>query len=156
MILDKLAELQPVRMQQAAAAIMPFIPFSYTARLGNDSAFRAARVKLHSLKECNRIDIIDSVVTVRPAKQRAKRQQAPRRTPRKVSGVQQCINELNATGQCDTSAIWSNEGTAKTMKSIMRALGWIPKRSKGSVVSFIGEQPASLEQFNEYKYRQRK
>ena len=153
MILDKLTELQPVGMQQAAASIMRFIPFSYTARLGNDNAFRAAKVKLHSLKKCNRIDIVDGVVTVRPAKQRAKRQQARRRTTRKVSGVQQCIDELNATGQCDTSAIWSNEGTAKTMKSIMRALGWIPKRSKGSVVSFVGEQPASLEQFNAYKCR---
>ena len=70
MILDKLEELQPVEIGKAAARIMRFIPFSYVARNGNGSALRAARRKLHSLKECNRIQISEGVITVKPVRSR--------------------------------------------------------------------------------------
>lgn len=142
MILDKLTELQPVAMQQAAAAVMPYIPVSYTARQGKGSAFKAARIKILSLQKGNRVSITDGIITVLSDEEYA---------ARRPSGIRQCIEQLNTTGQCDTSQIWSKKTTRKAYHSRMRGLGWISQQSSGSVIKFIGDEPATVEAFNEYK-----
>lgn len=158
MILDKLAELQPVEVREAAAAVMPLIPFAYIARQGNGSAFRAAKAKIHSLKQRGHVSNTDGIITVNTAPQPAKTQQASQQAGSKTSRVRQCVDQLNATGKCDMSAIWSSQGTLRTYKSVMRGLGWISPDDKGPVVTFTGNHPATVKEFNDfkYKYRQRK
>ena len=158
MILDKLAELQPVEVREAAAAVMPLIPFAYIARQGSGSAFRAAKAKIHSLKQRGHVSNPDGVITVNAALEPAKTQRASQQAGPKHSRVRQCVDQLNATGKCDMSAIWSSQATLRTYKSVMRGLGWISPDDKGSVVTFIGDHPATVKEFNDfkYKYRQRK
>ena len=158
MILDRLAKLQPVEVKQAAAAVMPLIPFAYIARQGNGSAFRAAKAKIHSLKQRGHVSNTDGIITVNLVADPAKTQQASRQARPKKSRVRQCVDQLNATGKCDMSAIWSSQGTLRTYKSVMRGLGWISSNERGWVVTFIGDHPATVKEFNDfkYKYRQRK
>ena len=151
MILDKLAELQPVDVREAAAAVMPLIPFAYIARQGNGSAFRAAKAKIHSLKQRGHVSNTNGVITVNAVLQPAKTQQARPKNSR----VRQCVEQLNTIGKCDMSAIWSSQGTLRTYKSVMRGLGWISSDDRGWVVTFTGKRPATVKEFNDFKYKYR-
>ena len=99
--------------------------------------FRAARSKLHRLKQQRQVAVVDGVVTVSQLK--------------KPSGVERCVDMLNKTGRCDTSAIWSNKRSAQNMIARMKRLGWVSPDDVWPVVSFVGRQPASADEFNAHK-----
>lgn len=126
--MQNLSAAGPVPVNSAIATIMPLVPWSYVVRQGGGSVFRAARSKLHRLKQQRQVAVVDGVVTVSQGK--------------KPSGIERCIDMLNTTGQCDTSAIWSNKKTAQSMINRMKRLGWISRDDAWPVVTFIGETPA--------------
>jgi len=135
--LQNLSAAGPVPVNSAIAIIMPLVPWSYVVRQGGGSVFRAARSKLHRLKQQRQVAVVDSVVTVSQAE--------------KPSGLQRCIDELNNAGRCDTSAIWSNKKSAQAMIARMKRLGWVSPDDAWPVVSFVGKQPASADEFNAHK-----
>jgi hypothetical protein len=138
MILKRLSAAGPMPLNSAAASIMPLVPFSYVARQGKGSALVAAKIKLRSLQAGGWVQIAAGVVTVQ-------------RTERQTSGLRQCVDELNTTGRCDTSAIWGNKRSAQNMIARMKRLGWVSPNDVWPVVSFVGRQPASIDEFNQHK-----
>lgn len=138
MILQQLNATGPMPLNSAAASIMPLVPFAYISRQGKGSALKAAKVKLRSLQAGGWVKIAAGVVTVH-------------RTERRSSGLRRCVDELNRTGRCDTSAIWSNKRSAQSMISRMKLLGWVAPDDVWPVVSFVGTQPASADEFNAHK-----
>lgn len=126
--LRNLSAAGPVPVNSAIAIIMPLVPWSYVVRQGGGSVFRAARSKLHRLKQQRQVAVVDSVVTVPKAKE--------------LSGIERCIDMLNTAGQCDVSKIWTNKKTAQSMINRMKRLGWISRDDAWPVVTFIGETPA--------------
>ena len=133
MILRNLTESGPVPVNTVLAVIMPLVPWAYVVRQGGGNRLRAARVKLDKLKRSGQITVVDGVVCV---------------VQRAASGVEKCVTALNTTGHCDTSAVWSNEATARHMMQHMKRLGWIAREETGPVVTFIGHEPATVEAFN--------
>ena len=133
MILRNLTESGPVPVNTAVASIMPLVPWSYAVRQAGGNILRAARKKLDRLKQGGQITVVDGVVCV---------------VQRAASGVEKCVTALNTTGHCDTSAVWSNEATARHMMQHMKRLGWIAREETGPVVTFIGHEPATVEAFN--------
>jgi len=138
MILQRLNAAGPMPLDSAAASIMPLVPFAYVARQGKGSALTAAKIKLRSLQTGGWVQIAAGVVTVQ-------------RTERQISRLQRCVDELNRAGRCDTSAIWSNKRSAQTVIARMKLLGWVAPDDVWPVVSFVGRQPASADEFNAHK-----
>ena len=133
LILRNLTESGPVPVNTAVASIMPLVPWSYAVRQAGGNILRAARKKLDRLKQGGQVTVVDGVVCV---------------VQRAASGVEKCVTALNTTGHCDTSAVWSNEATARHMMQHMKRLGWIALEDTGPVVTFIGHEPATVEAFN--------
>lgn len=136
MILRELAESGPVPVNTALAVIMPLVPWSYVVRQGDGNVLRAARVKLDRLKQYREVTVAGGLVSVALKKNSH------------GSLIQQGVKALNSTGQCDTSAIWNNKGTALWVIGQMKRLGWISQSDEWPVVTFIGHEPATVEAFN--------
>jgi len=133
-----------VPVNTALAVIMPLVPWSYVVRNGHGNVLRAAKVKLDQLKRVRQVTVTGNLVSVARVKNS------------NGSLIQQGVKALNLTGQCDTSAIWSNKGTACWVIGEMKRLGWISQSDKWPVVTFIGEEPATVEAFNLLRNERRK
>ena len=142
MILRKLAKSGPVPANTALAVIMPLMPWAYVVRNGRENVLRAAKGKLDQLRRARQVTITGGLVSVA-------------RVKNSHSLIQQGIKALNSTGQCDTSAIWSNKKTACWVIRQMKRLGWISQSDKWPVVTFIGKEPATLDAWQSHESTRR-
>jgi len=133
-----------VPVNTALAVIMPLVPWSYVVRQGGGNVLRAARVKLDRLRQFRQVTVAGGLVSMARVKNS------------NGSLIGQGIKALNLTGQCDTSAIWSNKGTARWVIGEMKRLGWISQSDEWPVVTFIGKEPATLDAWNAHRSKRRR